>query len=160
VAILDADEFLVLLEARSVPQILRRFEHVPGVTVNWVVFGVNGQQKRSPGLVLELFRSHTLLNITKNRHTKTIVNRRLVARCSVHEDSYLPGVPPQDAMGKPIFHHMFNRQAVHKVLRINHYWTKSVEEFRAKRARGRASVYHPGLIKQMLGEINNDIASV
>jgi hypothetical protein len=159
VAIIDVDEFLVPLDTHWVPEILRRFEHVPGVTANWVVFGSNGQQQRSPGLVIERFRNHTSLNITRNRHTKTIVNPRLVTHCVIHEHFYVTRVPTQGPTGRPNLEGMFNREPIHRVLRINHYWIKSAEEFAEKRARGRAGVYFPGITKQLLHAMGDDIAS-
>jgi hypothetical protein len=158
-AIIDADEFLVPLETHSVPEILHRFENVPGGKVNWVVFGTNGRDKKSPGLVLERFRNPTFLNHSQNRHTKTIVNPRLIARCVIHEHFYLTQIPTQDVMGKPNLLNIFDRPAVHNVLRINHYWTKSTEEYAEKRARGRAGIDFPGLTKRMLGRMHEDIAS-
>jgi hypothetical protein len=44
------------------------------------------------------------------------------------------------------------------VLRINHYWTKSTEEFTAKRSRGRADQDYPGIVRKMIRQINQDIA--
>jgi hypothetical protein len=74
VAVLDADGFLVPLETLSVPAILRRFDIVCGVRVNWVTFDANRQHKLSAGLVFEYFRSHALLNITQYQYMKTVVH--------------------------------------------------------------------------------------
>jgi hypothetical protein len=159
VALIDADEFLVPLETHSVPEILRRFHNVPGVTVNWVIFGTNGQQKRVPGLVLERFRNHTLLNFTRNRLTKTIVNPRLIAFCAIHEHAYLNRAASRNVLGKPNLHYMTHREAVHAVLRINHYYTKSVEEFVAKLIRHLFINYSAKVIQNLLAEANQAIAS-
>jgi hypothetical protein len=124
------------------------------------MFGSNGQQKRLPGLVLERFRNHTSLNIHENRFTKSIVNPRLIARCDIHEHSYLTGLPTQDATGKPNIHRMLSRRAVHSVLRLNHYWTKSVQEFKVKRARGWADKHFPGDVAFLFRKLNYEIAAV
>jgi hypothetical protein len=160
VAIIDADEFLVPVETRSVSEILRRFENGSGITVNDVMFGSNGQQTRLPGLVLERFRNHTSLNIRENRFTKSIVNPRLIAQCDIHEHSYLSGLLTRDATGKTNIRPMLYRPAVHNVLRLNHYGTKSVEECRAKKARGWADRDFPGLIAMLFRKLYGEIAAL
>jgi hypothetical protein len=58
IAVIDVDEFMVPLEGRSVPDILRSLQGAVGVTVNWVTDGGNGIDKHEPGLVIERFHSH------------------------------------------------------------------------------------------------------
>jgi hypothetical protein len=52
---------------------------------------------------------------------------------------------------------MFERKAVHKVLRMNHYWTKSYEEFRNKRARGAGNGMYEGKVDMYLAHLRADV---
>jgi hypothetical protein len=49
------------------------------------------------------------------------------------------------------------RPPVHGVLRLNHYWTKSVDEFVEKRSRGFADQYNSQLISKLLGRLKSDV---
>jgi hypothetical protein len=139
VATIDADEFLVPREGRSVPEILRRFEGKPGVEINWVMFGTNGKMRRENGLVMERFPIHTAWDLPENRHVKTIVNPRMVERCETHRHFYMNRGHAVDMKGREAKEWFLDVPPVHETLWINHYWTKSVEEFQLKRLRRRNS---------------------
>jgi hypothetical protein len=156
---MDVDEFLVPLKGHSVPEILRRFEYAPGVVINWVTFGTNGRMIRERGLVIERFTRHTPFNLYRNRHTKTIVNPRIVARCDVHGHFYLNGRFAVDMEGSEVKKYCVFRQAVHVTLRINHYWTKSVEEFRLKCIRGEVAFTGPRNASEPFARLQKDIDS-
>jgi hypothetical protein len=55
---------------------------------------------------------------------------------------------------------MLQHEPIHEVLRINHYWTKSVEEFHAKRTRG-CAYSGPGFdCQRLIKDIESDLAAV
>jgi hypothetical protein len=154
IAIIDADEFVVPLEGHSVSELLHRYEGFPGVQINWVVFGTNGKMTREFGLVMERFRVHTALDLRKNRHVKTIVNPRMTWKCINHDHHYLNGRLAVDVKMREMKVYFLDTPPVYETLRINHYYTKSVEEFRLKRLRGDAA----GLpVKQMLDDLQQHI---
>jgi Glycosyltransferase family 92 len=141
IAFIDLDEFLFSPTGRPVPEVLAEFEQWPGVGVNWCVFGSSGHRTKPPGLVIENYTRRTG-NADLNRHIKSIVKPpRVRAFCTPHFFMYMgePGVAvdenhepvgdPRPSMSKT---ESFSR------LRINHYATKSDEEYRAKVARGRS----------------------
>jgi hypothetical protein len=140
VAVIDLDEYMVPVATRSIPEILSKLEGYPGITMNWVYYGSNGQQKKEKGLVIERFRNHTDWDYSMNRHTKTIVNPRMVSSFVIHDHNYFHGQRSRDATGRWNGVPMFDRPMVRDILRINHYGTKSREEYIGKRRRGRASV--------------------
>jgi hypothetical protein len=157
IALNDIDEFLVPLDGHSVAEILRRFEYFPGVVVNWVVFGTNGQMTRKSGLVMERFRRHTAFDLGINRHTKTVLNPRMTHHCRIHEHAYLNKRLAVNTKGRQMKGVFTDRPPVHCLLRINHYWTKSVEEFRLKRLRGRADFNPDGMTQNMLSVLQAQI---
>jgi hypothetical protein len=139
VSCLDVDEFVVPLETHSVIEVLRGLEGSPGISLNWVMYGWNEKEKKEDGLVLERFPAHGPWDMCENRHTKIIFNPRMIESIGLHEHHYLYHLRSKNPLGKWNVQDMFDRPPVLKVLRLNHYWTKSAEEFYYKRLRGWAS---------------------
>lgn len=142
IAFLDTDEFLFSPTARPLPELLAGYERFPGVGVNWAMFGPGGHRTKPPGLVIESYTQQ--LDLSPNtkpnrplqvqpfrRWVKSIVDpHRVVRGVTVHtfvfdsqalvdENEY----PIRGGVTKSI---SYSR------LRINHYRTKSVEEFLKK----------------------------
>jgi hypothetical protein len=156
VAVIDVDEFLVPVEGRSVPDIIRRFEAYNGIGLNWVLYSANGLALKDDRLVIERFRNHSDWNHPRNRHTKTIVNPRRVLRCRVHSAVYPKGEFGVNVIGERL-RGMTETPPLHKVLWVNHYWTKSVEEFIYKRARGTSISALPSEVQRLLRQIPSDL---
>jgi hypothetical protein len=136
IAVIDIDEFLVPVIGHSVPDILRRLEFAGGIDVNIAIFGSNGKKVREPGLVIERFRNHTPIGTT--RFTKAIINPRVTAYMDTHEAGYRRGLRSQNPSGvyHPNAFQTQTREPDCRMLRINHYWSKSVEEWLRKQSRG------------------------
>jgi hypothetical protein len=132
IAFIDVDEFLFSPSGQLVEDVLRDYEHLPGVGVPWAIFGPSGHRTRPPGLVIESYTLRTT-RPRKPTHFKSIVDPRCVVRAmGPHAFSYkgeLRGPVPEFAT--------FDR------LRINHYWTKSEAELRQKLGRVRADTGDP-----------------
>ena len=140
IAFLDADEFLYCPRGKPVPEVLRDFERWPGVGVNEAMFGTSGHLTRPHGLVIESYlwlavnRSHTWI--------KSIVDPSRVAYSyGGHHCAYRSG-HAVDIHKRPIdgWH---TKSYVQARLRINHYFTKSLEEYRAKCTTPRAETGEP-----------------
>jgi hypothetical protein len=159
IAVIDIDEFLVPVQCRSIPSILHRFEWAPGLVLNWIVYDSNGQLNRTEGLVIERFRNHSPPDSGKNRHTQEIGNPRRITTMGIHWHYYANSSRPVNTRGEPRLGHMFTRPAVHDLLRVNHYMMKSVEEYIAKRKRGRASKRLWRFSQKSINQIPADIAS-
>jgi hypothetical protein len=143
VAFIDLDEFILPLSSPTIPPILRNLEDSGGLVIYWVVFGSGGQKNQTSGLVIERFVDHAPLDHLWSHIVKSIVNPRTVKKMGVHEAKYLQG-PRQfscDCHGTWFREsvRLDLRTPVHDCIRINHYWTKSFEEWARKRARGRAA---------------------
>ena len=87
-ALIDTDEFIVPLSEDSIPKILKRFEDSPGIEVNWLLYGSNGELKQREGLVIERFKTHSKPSFRVNRNVKTICNPRTVLQSSIHVHKY------------------------------------------------------------------------
>lgn len=140
IAFIDVDEFIVLSNHATIGQFIEWMLATHGPTdsigLHWVFFGDNGI-KEDDGA------EGTLSRFTKrglsNRHRKTLVNgkRKKAFTFKVHEGS----LPSLNTLGnRPPNMHKTNIQGSYPidVARINHYFTKTKKEFRAKMARGRA----------------------
>jgi hypothetical protein len=83
----------------------------------------------------------------------------MVKWLSLHQHLYFDNHKSRDPTGKLVVTHLFHRPAVHQVLRLNHYWTKSSEEFMAKRVRGLASRTQSSP-QTLIACLEKDLASV
>jgi len=160
-AFIDIDEFLFAPDGRPVPRVLEEFERYGGVGVNWVMFGSNGHRQPQDGLVIENYVARGALEVRIeeeaflvnkdappdrierhrpfNTQMKSIVRPRVVRDCNnPHCFKYARGFFAVDENHRPV-KHWTESVSVDK-LRINHYWSKSEEEFRQKIARGRSDI--------------------
>ena len=148
VAFIDADEFLYTKEG-SIKDFLKEFDGYPGVGVNWVVYGHCGHEKRPEGYVTDNYtKTFEDRDNELNLRIKTIAQASEVWDIkSPHYAVYRKGRMAVDENKKPIdgsnmlipgagraitAHNSINR------IRINHYWTKSLEELGQKCRRGYA----------------------
>jgi hypothetical protein len=137
IAFIDADEFLFSPTLRTLPEVLREYERWPGVAVNQAMFGTSGHVTPPSGLVIESYTRRTE-DPRFNAITKCVVDpRRVRAFCkptffkywegeTVDENHRPVGGPPWGLTGDVSF----------DVLRINHYTTRSEQEYRNKAVRG------------------------
>lgn len=145
-ALVDADEFLYSLKG-SMKEQLKGYESYPAVGVNWFMFGPNGHDKRPSGLVIENYTSMIADEDTMvNRHIKSIVRPGKVFTIQHPHFAFYKGREyAVDENKNPIDNtaafYVINSRAftVHnhgEVFRINHYYTRSLEDVREKCARG------------------------
>jgi len=131
IAFIDVDEFLFSPGGRTVTERLREFEVYPAVGVNQAVFGTSGHVARPEGLVIEnyLYRRQA-----HARWIKSIVQpARTVSNIGAHTFVYEGGAQAVDALKRPLAGHLTESTTL-RGLRINHYYTKSLDEYRTKRA--------------------------
>jgi hypothetical protein len=140
-ALIDVDEFLVPVSAKSVSDLLTGFEHVGGLAVSWLVFAPSNEAKRGKGLVIERFHA-SVPRYFENCWCKLIVQPSYVVRMeSVHHATFVKGnytiTTHHTRAGMGSFTGTLPRsQVFHDVIRINHYPFKSEEEFAIKKRRG------------------------
>lgn len=147
---LDADEFLVPLRSADIREFVASCAQYPHVAIQWTMFGSSGHNTRPSGLVTEIYtwRSQQL-----NRHIKTICRPKLFRHQSIFlNPHYMDGSSYVFADGSPVTwgtriagnstcpsFGKIAHDGPAGLVQINHYWTKSKQEFEAKKARGRAT---------------------
>lgn len=143
-AIIDADEFLYSCNKRmsvrdEVADIFSSFPQAGGIAVNWRMFGSSGLLKKPiRGGVLDNFLYRAKEDGKGNNCIKTIVNPRRVYKYEhVHFPTYLMGFYSVDENGNKVNGWSNEITEINKI-RINHYFTKSKEEWIVRRSMGKA----------------------
>ncbi len=141
IAFIDSDEFITPISDMTLSQFLEKHNDASGIELNWLMYGSNGHDKAPGGLVIENFKSHSAADSESeygtsiNRHIKTIANPRKVKKfLEPHSVRYLSG-HAVDSSGSITNIYFLDRPAVYCDFRINHYYTKSKEEFLLRKSR-------------------------
>jgi glycosyltransferase involved in cell wall biosynthesis len=159
IAFLDVDEFLFSPETRDLRTVLPRYEGHPAIFVYWILFGSNGHGQRPEGSVIENFTRCLDLEAAKSddfqhgdalrqrdlyvtgwaKDGKAIANPRLVRKYYVHQPEHVWKGVVIDEKFRPHLRRMPGTVDLScSVFRINHYWSKSIEDIRSKVLKGNA----------------------
>ena len=156
-AIIDLDEFIVPVNKNDIKDVLREFEQYPALGVNWVMFDSNGIEKRpNDKLCIEAYTRVTKdYQNRENRHIKSIVKPKMVqlvtgghyclykgGRLAVNEQFEYIG--RKDAYCD--IENAFTKKNSVEKIQINHYHSKSKEDYMKKMIRGFAD--HPRNIQR------------
>lgn len=132
VGFLDADEFIVIRDGRSIGEFLTGFGRSPGVGLHWRMFGSSGHHKRPDAPVIVAYQRR---NPVPNRHIKTFVRPERAAQCrNSHAWFYHPRGLAVDDGGKPLYGSVDMAPAADTAW-INHYYCKSEEDYLEKAGR-------------------------
>lgn len=140
-AIIDADEFIVPIVYETVVQMLESINKpFSQILIGWLIYGSNDFQKKPEGMVIENFKKHADPNFMADY--KPIINPRLVLNVTFPHWANVIG-KTVDENGKKIWGYPFITKnyalpASKDKIRINHYYSKSLEEFLIKSKRGYA----------------------
>jgi SAM-dependent methyltransferase len=132
----DVDEFLVLDPGCTLDDLLPKDPDVCGVGIPWRIFTAAGTRNRNTRLTIERFTRAVAEN---DCHVKSLLRLRDISRMGVHIPSEYKGrlIDISGADLAASTHGVLPKPAYGKA-RINHYFTRSWEEFEFKRQRGRA----------------------
>ena len=140
---LDIDEFLIPYRDYSIEAYLRRApSDVASVHVNWRCFGSSGLIKSDYGLVVEAFTRCAPPNWSNHYHFKSIARTTLIERVHIHNIETRSGRRVlSDFSDFETVHNGISSRVVYDGIQINHYQSKTYEEFKIRMARGDAN-YH------------------
>ena len=127
IAIFDADEYLCLKKHSNVKDFIKSFyPYKPkSIAVNWAFFGDNGLEKVDGDY--SLLNRFTKRQENSDKHIKIIVNTKYkhIFNEQPHssnlewiDQSFKTGTGP------------FNEEGVIDIAQINHYWCKTIEEYK------------------------------
>ncbi len=136
-AFFDVDEFLVLKKHGNVNSFISEFRDFNGIGINWCFFGSNGHDRCIGNYsVLQRFTRRRITPLEPeplDHHVKTILKLDTKFIMDIHN----PNVELVDTNKVP-FMGPLNSKVNTNIAQLNHYFTKSKEEFQLKAARGRA----------------------
>jgi hypothetical protein len=146
-AFIDADEFICQRSGVKVPQVLFEVDAHPSIgaiAMNWAVYGSSGHLTASDDLVVGRFDRRAPQAHAVNMHYKSIAKTHAIREIGANPhylelaDGYryahADGSAMTDGVGRGL-----SSRVVWGPLRLNHYVIKSLEEFKVKQARGRAT---------------------
>ena len=139
---LDIDEFIVIHNDINLKDLLfNHFEKYPcagGLAIQWYMYGSSGHKAKPDGLVMKNYLHRAPVEF--NPAVKTIGNPRLM-KCIVnaHNPIYKINVYSLNEVGEKVFGMSLLDISPHNI-HINHYFTKSEEECRAKFERGQVAL--------------------
>lgn len=139
---IDCDEFVIPVDSDTLLNILdkRINGNAKGLGINWRTYGSSGKKNMPEGLVIENYTYRSRANDDINKHIKTICDPRFVETFdNPHYPIYQDGYYSVDEEGKEIYGPFNLNNTVNRV-RINHYFTKSLEEYIKKMNRGKADL--------------------
>ena len=140
VLFIDVDEFLVLKRHGSIREFIQELGSVDAVSFNWRLFGDSGQKRFEPGLVTERFTRASLSTFPPNGYLKTMARCSMIVEPDIHWHQLVEDARIVDPDGKPLplDYGPAGPRITHTTAQLNHYFTKSVEEWRLRRSIGRA----------------------
>lgn len=131
IAFLDLDEFLFTPHDKDVPSVLEKHSAYPALFVHWHIFGSNGHVSNPKLPPPEAFTRRSQQAVSG----KSIVKPALVRNVpQSHIFSLWRGVT-HDTEGRMIDGVPTNVAPTFAQLRINHYWSRSLEELEQKAKR-------------------------
>jgi glycosyltransferase involved in cell wall biosynthesis len=144
-AVIDIDEFIVPVAKAKIIDVVNDLEAAVrrkerkklfGLAVRWITYGYGGHYTKPDGLVTENFRK----NAGADRVVKSIVNPRaaiFVPYFSIHTPIYLDLGYGRTETGEQ---NPWKSPVSVNAIRVNHYTTKSYEEYRKKIERNKAGI--------------------
>ena len=133
-AFIDIDEFIVPVKEDNINVILDEFKYFSGIGINWLFFDHSGYINPDPEkLVVEMY---TRTNIPDtNHHIKTIAKPlTILFFANPHYAVYKNGHCVSE--NKDIIWGPFSKNTSLKKIQLNHYYSKSISEFKKKINRG------------------------
>lgn len=139
-AYIDIDEFFIIKKNKSMIDLLKEYEDIPSISANWLCYGANGQIYKKEGSVMERFPIPSDLEKSKraNYAVKSIVRPYVFNRIYDASFRYVHRWSLPTFNEKREIIHANTHKPTYDIIVLNHYVTKSYEEYRKKKNRGSA----------------------
>lgn len=142
-AFIDMDEFLFVMKdgktlLQTIEDVIGKSKpQASGIAVRWAVFGSSGLKTTPEGLTIENFLHRGDYNAPNNFHVKCIVNpRRVTDYISAHYPLLQYGAYCVAEYSLKRNYLFCSPDTPWRYIRINHYYSKSLEQYRKKISRG------------------------
>ncbi len=150
-AFVDVDEFIVPIHDDDIPSILARYPEAADLRMPRAEFGFSGHRTQPQGLVIEAYTD--IANTdgrdpAKGPRVKTALQPSGISSVDIHSATVAERLPQRtDGSSVEAPRESVMPTELMDVVQVNHYYTRSWEEFEAKRFRGSAAgrLPRPGL---------------
>lgn len=138
IGFIDMDEFIVPKSTNGdLKSFLRGYEQYGGLGINWMMFGSSGHTEKSKQPQIERFLYRSKASDPINNHIKCIVQPRY-SETAVNPHFFIySGQKYCVNENQKIIEGAFSINSTVKI-QLNHYFCRSLEEFKQKMIRGRA----------------------
>ena len=136
---IDSDEFVVLHEHDCISNFIKNYDDVSAVVLNWALFGSSGHLTRPNGLLIEEFRFRAKPEERRARHVKSFIKISDFIDVGPNPHVFNVKGPTVNVLHNPPKWEELGitaGSAVYEICQINHYFLKSLEEWREKMKRG------------------------
>ncbi len=138
-AFIDIDEFIHVVDGRNIRVTLRDYEGFSGVLLQWLIFGPSGHDQRPQRPVIESYIWRTPEDEPGNYHVKTMAKNAALVRPGATPHTFevhgaVCNTRRQECPNLPILD-----AGCHAGIVINHYFTKSRQEWVDKVRKGKAT---------------------
>lgn len=140
----DIDEFIVLLDGSSnIKTYLSNYEDYDGICLHWLLFGANNHTTKQNSVIYNYTQSCP--SHGANEHIKCIINPKGYDQKQIYHNNphwmltikgsvNVLGQKVTDAFGST--RQRQSKPIINQIMRLNHYYTKSLEDFQIKASRG------------------------
>jgi len=144
-AFIDSDEFFFATKSDDIKPILEEYEEHGGVLGNWAQFNSNNHAVRPSGLSIEAFTKRATDSHGDHKSFKTILRPECFQKFrSPHLADTKPVTVTTDHRPVPDHWKWYgDREHDWDVLRVNHYHTRSMEDWVQRCYRGQCNDPHP-----------------
>lgn len=129
-AFIDIDEFIFCVDENiKIKEKIKEYEDYSGISVNWICYGDSEEEKYSNDLVIERFVKRSTDDNKINLHVKPIAKLKNIKSCTnphffeYKNDEFSVNEKKEKIQGP------YSEYFSCDIFRINHYHTKSKEEF-------------------------------
>ena len=143
IGFIDADEHVRVKSGQSLLEFLKNYDRYAGLFAVWTMYDACGQKEKSNLPLRERFPTPTTVQTFSDKMGKVFVQPKFMRDMYIHnghpkEGCFVVGeykdIVPENEFWK--------ENATTNLICVDHYYTKSYEEWLEKLKRGRCHVYH------------------
>ena len=130
ISLLDVDEFIGLSKHRDLHSLLKDYRNYGGLVISYLIYGSNGHKTRPEGKVKDNYLMRTPGTYFCNRSAKCILKCSAVKKIINQHGGYTTLPVVNEKHERWVINQ--NGKNTHDICRLNHYYTRSFEEWKRK----------------------------
>jgi hypothetical protein len=151
IAFIDGDEFLIPVKEHNLPDVLKKYENqsLEALGVYWSCYGSSGHLFNQDGLIVETYKHRMELNhrIHSDNYSRPNMHIKSIVKCNnphlecYEENMHIFNLDTKDELLRPFdinppyWFYDYPRDPSYSEIRINHYYSKSLQHFIENRVR-------------------------